>query len=190
VRAILEYGRPNGWNLSTLGRSAIYFSRASLRSALSVTGILLALIATLALTPANIGFFDSWEFGSHWRGVTAWRFVSFHIDNGEAHLWIRAERSEDLNGQPIRTAQRLDRRQNLRGVGSLPYRIVTPPPPIINTCGVRYESYVYHRDPGWADTRTRLSLRPVPLYLFGFVAFAPTIWKHGRKRPRRSAGAV
>jgi hypothetical protein len=177
VRTILEYARPNRWNLSTLSRSAIHFIRASLRSALLVTGIVIALLATIAVTPADIRFFDDWKFGSHWRGVTVWRFVSFSVDKGQAHWWIRAERSEDMNGQPIRTPRRLDRRSNLRGVGSLPYRIVTPPPPIIETCGVRYESYVYHREWEWADTNTHLSLRPMPMYFFAFLAFAPALWR-------------
>jgi hypothetical protein len=182
VRTTLEYGRPSGWNLSTLGRCAIHFIRASLRTASLATGIAIVLLATIALRPATIRFFDAWQFGSHWRGVTIWRFVSCHVENGQAHLWIRAERSEDMNGQPIRTPRRLDRRSNLRGVGTLPYRIVTPPLPIIDTCGVRYESYLSHRDPGWADTSIHLSLRPMPLYLFAFVAFAPAIWKVGRKK--------
>jgi hypothetical protein len=153
--------------------------RGSLRAAPIIIGMLLILLAITTLTPGTIRFFDAWKVNSHWDGVTVFRLVSFHVTDGRAQILIRAQRSEDLNGKPIRTPQPRSPRPNLRS-GSA-YRLSPPfpppPPPIFDDFGIRYDYNVFHRDYDWADTSSRLSIHPALLVLLALFAWTPALWR-------------
>jgi hypothetical protein len=154
-----------------------------MHAALIVIGILLILLAITTLTPGRIRFFDDWRVNTHWDQVSVRRLVSFHVADGRARMLIHAERSEDLNGRPVRSPQPRSPRPNMRGPGFIPYRLGPsrpPPPPIFNDFGLRYQSYVYHRDYDWADISASLDIHPAMILLLATIALSPALWRVGR----------
>jgi hypothetical protein len=177
----LDYAPTLTRTASTLHGTAIRIIRSTLRTALIIIGILLILLAITTLTPGQIRYFDDWRVKSHWDNVTIFRRISFHVADRRAQILIHAERSEDLNGNPIRTPQPRSPRSNMRSGRAIrlfpPYPPRRPPPPIFHEFGMAYYYDIYHRDYDWADTSSRLIIHPALLLLLALIAWTPAVWR-------------